>query len=639
MAAERFCPRCRAAARSSSTSSEIDDTEDLDVSQLSSTSNMVITEAGMSLVYVLPGEFIMGSDKHEKNEKPEHNVYLDAYYMGRFPVTNWQYNEFMKETGQPMAPFMQKPGYMEPDQPVVGLGWRDAQEFCEWLSKKTKKHYFLPTEAQWEKAARGTEGNLYPWGNDKPDESKAHYRNQLSAGPPAEVTSHSDGKSTFGCFDMAGNIWEWTSDIYIDNYDDHEYDNPERPSTVAKRALRGGGRAGRGDFLHCSRRLGAEQDATTKQTGFRVARKYYREETLSGGDARRKHEARAIVRQAKNAIAQNRRHHARTLVEKALELNPDNRAAKQVLKSMPSLPDGLEPAKGTEYHAETGLPLEVFCEWTGSTMVLVPAGKFVMGSDKGGQDERPAREVYLDSFYIDKFEVTNEMFTMFLDMKGIEATKEALTLFEPSKHGVVMRGNRWTPAPRLRKHPMVCVTWYGAQMYAEWAGMALPTEAQWEKAARGTDERLYPWGNKFGADRCNCKASGIMHTTPVGKYPNGISPHGCWDMAGNVWEWCYDWYDPDYYAHSESPEPIGPPDGEMKVLRSGGWGADASAMRCSARYFCPPEIHIDTLGGFRCVKLLTPRTIPEEHKSVTVAKKVSELLRKPIIGGQKTTDK
>jgi iron(II)-dependent oxidoreductase len=636
---EKVCPLCRTAAKASKAGSETDDTEDLDIAQLQKTDHIYVIETGMPLVYIPPGEFSMGSDGDGENEKPAHHAYLDAFFIGRFPVTNWQYHEYVRDSGQKIPPYMQKLSYNEPDKPIVGVSWHDALDFCKWFGRKAKKNYSLPTEAQWEKAARGAEGNRYPWGNEKPSPDKAHYHKAIKSGPPAEVTAHLAGASPYGCQDMVGNIWEWTADPYDTAfYARSEYENPVGPSGSGEKVLRGGGRTGRGDFLRCTRRIGADPGASTNQTGFRIARAIEKNESLPGGAVRRKHEARVAVRQAKKAIRQNRKHQASTLLRKALEFNPNNKAAERLLKSMPHLPEGLEPAKNTTYHPETGLPLEVFCEWTGSTMALVPAGKFLMGSNKGPENENPAHEVYLDSFYIDKFEVTNEMFAQFLDMQGIQDAKETLTIFEQHKHGVVMRSGRWMPAPNYIKHPVVCITWRGAQMYAEWAGMALPTEAQWEKAARGTDSRIYPWGNKFTAQNCNCKQSGLGHTTPVNNYPNGLSPFGCWDMAGNVWEWCFDWYAPDYYSSSPNSEPLGPPSGEMKILRSGGWGADAAAMHCSARYFAPPEIHLENLGGFRCVKLLTPRPPREEFKR-SLAKKITGVLQKPIIGGKKPDTK
>ena len=139
-----------------------------------------LIEAGMPLVYIPPGEFLMGSDSDGENEKPAHHAYLEAFYIGRFPVTNWQYHEFVRDTGQEMPPYIQKIGYNEPDQPVVGVPWHDALDFCKWFSRKAKKNYALPTEAQWEKAARGVEGNRYPWGSEKPSPEKAHFLHTYS---------------------------------------------------------------------------------------------------------------------------------------------------------------------------------------------------------------------------------------------------------------------------------------------------------------------------------------------------------------------------------------------------------------------------------------------------------------------------
>ncbi len=630
MRGRRFCPVCHGAILASR-SGEADDTEDLDINEFQKDQKFYLNEAGMPLVYIPPGEFIMGAKYGTDLEKPMHYVYLDAYYIGRFPVTNRQYHEFATATKSDLPPYMQQPGYNDPEQPVVGVSWHDATKFCEWCSARTEKEYFLPTEAQWEKAARGIEGFRYPWGDDKPTPERANYHEGTAVGPPSEVTSHPDGASPFGCQDMAGNAWEWVSDAFNGRpYDTSRYENPPPLADSDKRMLRGGGRAGKGDFLRITRRVGADPGTRARQTGFRIAREVAESE-VQPGSMKVRYEARSIVKQAKQAISENRRRQATTLLIKALKLNPDNRAAIDLLKGMPELPEGLEPAKDAKYHAGTGLPLEAICTVTGAIMVLVPVGKFQMGSDRGAQDEKPAHEVLLDSFYMDKYEVTNEMFANFLEKTGHKESKDSAVLFESHPHGVVWRGGRWIPAPRLRKHPAVCVTWQGALEYAQWAGLDLPTEAQWEKAAKGTDGRFFPWGNEFSSAKCNCKQSGIMHTTPVHQYKDGISPYGCWDMSGNVWEWCYDWYAPDYYAQCPDSEPLGPVDGEMKVLRSGGWGADAAAIRCSARYYAPPEIHIETLGGFRCVKLLNPRPVRKvtEKRTRRLVKKITTALKRP----------
>ncbi len=219
-------------------------------------------------------------------------------------------------------------------------------------------------------------------------------------------------------------------------------------------------------------------------------------------------------------------------------------------------------------------------------MVLIPAGPFIMGSDEES-DERPPHRVYLDAFYIDRYPVTNSEYAKFVRDTG----------HPPPPHWEPYGG---TYPPGKGNHPVAYVCWFDARDYATWAGKRLPTEAEWEKAARGTDGRRYPWGDRFDSDYCNTDESEYWDTTPVDAFsPVGDSPYGVADMAGNVWEWVADWYDREYYRRSPARNPRGPEKGRTKVLRGGAWDFDARQARCSARnHEYPGPRH--GLIGFRC---------------------------------------
>ncbi|OAI45170.1 hypothetical protein AYO43_01825 [Nitrospira sp. SCGC AG-212-E16] len=223
------------------------------------------------------------------------------------------------------------------------------------------------------------------------------------------------------------------------------------------------------------------------------------------------------------------------------------------------------------------------------SMVLVPAGTFTMGSWAGDADERPVHRVYVDAFFMEKYQVSVGQYATFL-----EATSQAA----PPEWNIMSRAMH-------QKRPVVNVDWADADAYCKWAGKRLPTEAEREKAARGADGRVYPWGNELPtglhANLMREKWSNHWALSPVGMFEGGKSPYGIYDMAGNVWEWVSDWYAADYYKTGPSHNPTGPPTGDYKVIRGGSWGSGPEGLRAAER-----ETHLPTFRGFgtgfRCAK-------------------------------------
>jgi formylglycine-generating enzyme required for sulfatase activity len=230
----------------------------------------------------------------------------------------------------------------------------------------------------------------------------------------------------------------------------------------------------------------------------------------------------------------------------------------------------------------------------GAPMVLVPAGEFTMGSDEGDDDEQPVHRVVLDSFYLDTFEVTNGRFAQFV----------AAIQSEPP-WGFA---DRETPIVHAER-PVRWVNWLEAMGYCLWAGKRLPTEAEWEKAARGTDGRTYPWGNDpptpahavFGL-----KEGGDETVSPIGNRDSGASPYGVHDLAGNLYEWVTDWYDDEFYQTTPTRNPRGPVAGTTKGQRGGSYINSPYRLRSAFRTKGDPTEH-DPNVGFRCAQDAPPR--------------------------------
>jgi len=248
----------------------------------------------------------------------------------------------------------------------------------------------------------------------------------------------------------------------------------------------------------------------------------------------------------------------------------------------------------------------------GMVMVYVPAGEFEMGSTEdevdaalalcneyhsdceGFEDEQPAHTVALGAFWIDRTEVTNGQYALCVAAGACDP---------PSDSGSSTRDSYYGNAA-YADYPVIYVTWHKAEAYCEWAGGRLPTEAEWEYAARGPEGYIYPWGNDApDCDKANCGGfSGCVgDTAAVGSYPAGASWVSAQDLAGNVWEWTADWYDADYYSRSPSENPTGPSSGGYKVVRGGAWLSSPDGVRTACRFGDTPSVS-RYHRGFRCAR-------------------------------------
>jgi formylglycine-generating enzyme required for sulfatase activity len=228
----------------------------------------------------------------------------------------------------------------------------------------------------------------------------------------------------------------------------------------------------------------------------------------------------------------------------------------------------------------------------GIIMIFIPPGEFQMGSDTGNNNEKPCRSVYLDGYWIGKYEVSFDQYDSFCEDQGVS---------KPEDDG-------WG----RDRNPVINVSWNDTMTYCRWLterigfDFKLPTEAQWEKAARGTDGRTYPWGNSSPANnKANFSERGAnlsKHSTPIGSYPEGSSPFGLLDMAGNVYEWCLDWYSPADSSSSNKKNPHGPKRGTYRVLRGGSWYGSSHCLKTTFRTSAKPDSRYFHIGFRICME-------------------------------------
>ena len=507
------------------------------------------------------GDFEMGDDDVGtlKPSKPAHMVYVDAFYIDKYEVTNAQYKKFILAN-----PEWQKKNIDEKfhdgkylhhwtdnnypsdkeNHPVTYVSWYAAMAYAKWAGKR------LPTEAEWEKAARGGTKDLsFPWGKLN-DENKANYRIDIHheiIGDTTPVDTYPE--NGYKLHDMAGNVSEWCLDEYISVFykiypRGKPLNNPiagadsitdiisnfENIRSRSPRITRGGGWISSPREIAVYSRFGGQTNQTDADIGFRCV----------------------------------------------VDLVENN------------------------------------------SMVLIPAGEFNMGYEGKGayKDTIPVHKVYVDAFYIDKYEVTNAQYRKFIlanpEWRKMNIDKK----FHDGDYLYDWHGNNY-PHGRANR-PVTYVSWYAAMAYAKWAGKRLPTEAEWEKAARGgLQGKHYPWGNSIDANKANYRSSNIGDTVPVGtSLGNG---YDLYDISGNVSEWCLDGAGWQFYKNSPYKNPI---EGEAsitelvsnfknveiivhRVRRGGAWNDTKRFIAVFHRDYNLPN-RTEAVLGFRCVRDITP---------------------------------
>lgn len=489
------------------------------------------------MVEIPAGEFIMGltleqaetlrvhwlaeynqpnTDIDFHRSSPQLTAYLDTFKIDKLEVTNVRYADCVA------AGACKGLGKFAPDEAdfpyYAPYTW--ARDYCRWVGKR------LPTEAEWEKAARGTDGRLFPWGDEWDKDRVA-----LEISP---VGSHPKDSSPYGVLDMAGNIGEWTQSRLV-AYPGHANPslfNPNLPVERGALAYQKGLWAG---ALTAGRSYGADV------AGFRC---------VSGGEPL-------------------------PVAEVVVSYEP-------MVSPPPPTAAAVDPDQMVEIPAGPFLRgvdeqnLKTFLRYYNQTQTLTMAE-----AEKFYASAMPQQSVYLDTYYIDRFPVTITEFVEFLNALGEHrwscggwrcADVDEVEVYDPSRPNEISYKNKQYKAKYEESYPVSVATWYGAQAYCVWRGKRLPTEAEWEKAARGTDGQLYPWGNEFDPRVREHSAIPTGAKDPIGTKPYLASLYGVEDVIGiyTYGEWVADWYAEDYYGRVDSTNnPQGPAEGEEKVRRGG----------------------------------------------------------------------
>lgn len=651
----------------------------------------VVNSIGMRLTAISPGTFSMGTSEAElrriqaewsaaesvvKQESPTHSIQIsNPYLIGTYHVTVGEFKAFVDETGHRTVAETQgwgwtydegkkhwvkksgaswkNPGFeVWPDQPVTMVCYSDAEAFCAWLSRKENRKYHLPTEAQWEYAARGgKEGERFPWGNGYPDGKKLNMADWRAPVPWGDRTMD-DGYAKvspvgsyepngFGLYDMVGNLWQLCYDYYdAKNYEQVKSQvttDPAGPRTGKEIVVRGGNWAFGAGIARNAFRSGIDPHMAADVCGFRVAAALTLQElrdlqTASDNSLKTADLARLMDR-LRLLTEKGKRPESRKLIEQ-LSLPPSKTKPRIdpgffVKTLLTDLIDGTRKKEG-----------ESFVNSAGMTMVRIPAGSFLMGSSDTDiawaiktlapgqpvnlENETPLRKVRISRpFLISSTPVTVGQFRRFVEETGYVTDAEEDgggmvynldTLHFDRKPGTSWKNPGWPPTD---DQPVTMVTYNDAEAFVDWLTAKeklpykLPTEAQWEYAARGgLAAPRFPWGdaapdggranyadkNKTFPWRDSKADCGYPCVSPAGTYPaNGF---GLYDMAGNVLQWVRDYYLDDYYGYAPEIDPEGPSKGDFRVMKGGDWTSGPVRLRCAFRGRARPGLALYN-GGFR----------------------------------------
>ncbi len=653
---------------------------------------------GMKMVLLPGGTFKMGSSTAEvrrvratwnipenlaDSETPAHSVELSRpFLIGKYGVTVGEFKQFVNETGYKTVAEVQgwgwgydsskkhwskktglswmTPGYqVSDDYPVTMVCHVDAESFCSWMSKREGHKYTLPTEAQWEYAARGGRDSLtYPWGNYYPDGKKMNFADRSSDLPWADrsvVDLHvfaapvgNYEPNDFKLYDMAGNTWQLCSDYF----DPKEYKRRENGRTVDPTGPKNGKtkvvRGGSWAFDACEARnafrFGVDPKLCVDVSGFRVVRSSElgdRNQQASDTEVRpvaplSDEHVKALFRRVKEMVESGKRLQARSFVDRVSDQQtPDKKCLEDSTGFVRNVLENLIDQSANKTS-------ELFTNSLGMKMSRIPEGSFVMGSSEADiawamnvlaagqpvslENEYPFHKVRISRpFFISQTPVTVAQFKAFVDETGYVTDAEEENGGEVfdiknnrfvKKDGSSWRNPGWQTEPN---QPVTMITYHDASAFCEWLTAKermpykLPTEAQWEYAARGgIPMGQFPWGDQLVDGRRANYADkntefewrdrdsddGHKFVATVGSYePNG---YGLYDMAGNVLQWVRDYYVEDYYRFSPEIDPEGPGQGENRVMKGGDWTSGPVGLRCAFRGWARPDLALYN-GGFRVI--------------------------------------